>query len=86
MRRERVPVLGWPELSQDEGGASPAPGKTKVEKALHDPAVAAVVEALEKQVQVVHPGEIKTLGLQQQPPRQDPLVHSKFELHGSPGE
>jgi hypothetical protein len=87
MSRERVPELGGREAaSQGRGGASLAPAKTKVENELHAPAEAAVVEALEKQVQAVHPGERRALGLQQHPPKHDPLAQSKWEEQGSPGE
>ena len=87
MKRERVPELGgWEAASQGRGRASLAPAKTSVENALHAPAVMTVVEALEKQVQAVQLGERRALGLQQHPPKHDPLAQSKWVVQGSPGE
>ena len=55
-------------------------------EAVHLPAVVAVVEALEKQAQAVHPGVSRARGVQQHPPRHWEEAQSKGEVQGSPGE
>ena len=89
MAPERVPEEGVDALPEHWGGAAPmaAPVKMRVDEATQTPAVKGMVEALDKHWQAVHPGERNTaLGLQQHPPKHDPLAQSKWEEQGSPGE
>ena len=62
-------------------------GVAGVGEAVHVPAVAGVVEALDQQAQALQPGVCMALAVQQQQPeRQSVEAQSKLEAQASPGE